>query len=133
MTPTPGLRRLLEELDSFEKLELVLYLRAAGRAMSIDEFALALQIGTDVTRRLVTDLSASRVVEVDAETGAVTLRATPAQLARIDEAAQVHGRDRTALATLMSRIAMDRLRALSARTFAEAAARSRGTKGDDER
>ena len=122
---SPGLRRLLDtKLDTYEKLELVGILAKQG-AMSVTELARELQVGEDVLRRVAADLERSNLVEVITET--VHLTATPAELVLIAEGAQLEPRR---VVTLLSSIALDRIRGMSARSFADAFTLRKNKKGD---
>jgi hypothetical protein len=115
--PSPGLRRLLEsKLDTYEKLELVVVLsQRPGRTDTIDVLTRDLQVGHDVLRRLA---AAIDFVEVDGDT--VRLVATPEELALVAEGAQLYSADRRQVVKLMTTIAMDRIRGMAARSFADA-------------
>jgi hypothetical protein len=118
--PSPGLRRLLEtKLDTYEKLELVVVLsRRDGATATLGDLARELQVGDDVLKRLATDLSRSGLVAIQKDL--LQLAATPAELPVIEEGAQLYQSDRGKVISLMSTIAMDRIRGMAARSFADA-------------
>jgi hypothetical protein len=119
--PSPGLRRLLEtKLDTFEKLELALVLRdAPDRSRELGDLAVQLQVGPDILKRVATDLARTSLVEVDADDN-VRLVAGPRDLELIGEGAALYAQDRHEVITLLSTIAMDRIRGMAARSFADA-------------
>ncbi|MBA3392723.1 MAG: hypothetical protein H0T89_08770 [Deltaproteobacteria bacterium] len=120
-SPSSGLRRLLEtKLDTFEKLELVLRLRdCPAVTCSITELARQLQVGHEVLRRVITEVVRTGIVEQFAE-DEVRLVADEDDLEAITEGAALFASDRTAAIALFSTIAMDRIRGMAARSFADA-------------
>jgi hypothetical protein len=116
---SPELQELLHsKLDSFEKLEVVLTLRAAGRPLSLNEVALELQVGTEALLRVVEGvIQAGIVARQDDEHFA--LRSGPWDVL-VDEAAHLHQHQPKLLMRAFTRIAMERIRGMSARTFADA-------------
>ena len=113
------LQSLLERaLDTFEKLELVLVLRGAAGPLSISDLAVQLQVGRDALRRVAVDVADSGIVEmVDGD--AVRLRPGTWD-SPIAEAAAIYETDPTRLMRCLSSIAMEKIRGLAARTFADA-------------
>lgn len=111
------MRHLLStKLDSFEKVELVALLaRHPRREDTLDGIARALQVGRDVLERLALDLAKTDLVEVHGE--AVRLVASKEDLVTIDEAARI---EPTTLVRWLSAIALDRIRGMAARSFADA-------------
>jgi hypothetical protein len=125
-----ALRRLLEtKLDTFEKLELVLVLQKSGPT-SVADLVRELQVGHDVMLRLVGDVVRTGLVELSAD-DTVRLVAGPAELEVIAEGAQLYAFDRSKVITLFSAIAMDRIRSMAARSFADAF-QIRKKKGEDD-
>jgi len=116
------LRQLLDtHVDSFEKLELLMLLRRApeGRRTT-GELALALDLGGDEVREIVGALSSAGLVE-RADDGGISLAPrTEADRAALDELAQVYAEDKIALVKAIAETAMDRLRSLAGRAFADA-------------
>jgi len=119
--PTAGLRRLLEaKLDTFAKLELALALRdAPDRTRPLAELAHHLQVGVDVLKRVATELVRVGLVDLKAD-DTLQLIAGPRELELIGEGAALYAQDRQEVITLLSTIAMARLRGLAARSFADA-------------
>jgi hypothetical protein len=118
--PSQALRRLLEtKLDTFEKLELVVVLREAAAAIPLEELARQLQVGPDVLRRVAVELARGGLVAIDGD-DKIWLRADDAELELLNEARELYKKDRSQVITLLSAIAMERLRGMSARSFADA-------------
>ena len=116
---SPRLHELLEaSLDSFEKLEVVLTLRAVERPMSVAELARELQVGTDALQRVVDGVVTTGVV-ARAEDDLVTLRAG-SWTVLIDEAAALHRRAPQQLRSVFDRIAREKIRERSSRSSATA-------------
>lgn len=117
---SPALRRLLEtKLDTFEKLELALVLRAAADPMPLVDAARELQVGPDVLRRVALDVQRGRLLQV-LEDDRLRLTPTDGELEALAQGAELYARDRSALFELMTAVAMNRLRSMAARTFADA-------------
>lgn len=116
---SPELLELLEaKLDTFEKLELALALRAAGKAETLTELALELQVGREVLRRVAETVITTGIIEACDE-DSLRLRSGPWN-PLLDEAAAAYAADPRKLMRLYTRIAMQKIRGLSARTFADA-------------
>ena len=120
LKPSDALVELLgNKLDSFEKLELVLVLRESGRPMPLVDVARRLQIGDEVFRRVAADVAEAGLIEISADDVAV-LRVVDGEAEILGEAARLYAADPTKMVRLLSTIAFDRIRSLSARTFADA-------------
>ena len=119
--PSPGLRRLLEsKLDTYEKLELVVVLsRLDGSTGTVVQLARQLQVGEDILKRVAIDLSRTGVVAIDPD-DKVKLVATPEELAFIAEGGRFYESSPRKVISLLSAIAMDRIRGMAARSFADA-------------
>ncbi len=117
--PSPALLALLDaKLDTYEKLELVLTLRAAGTAMTLADLAVQLQVGREALRRVANEVAASAII--DAREGDL-LRLRPGHWDPLmDEAAQILANDPSKLMRALTRIAMERIRGMAARSFADA-------------
>jgi hypothetical protein len=111
------LRRLLEtKLDTYDKLELVVLLsKRAEMQASMAELERELQVGHDVLKRLAGEIARTRLLEITDEQ--VRLVATPDELEAIAEGAGLEPRK---VISLLSSIALDRLRGMAARAFADA-------------
>lgn len=127
----PPVQQLLEtQLDSFEKLELVLVLHAApARSATLVELARQLQFPQELVGRIVYQLAETGLVQVDGGTAHFVER--PGQRAALDELRATYDDDRVLIVTTLSEIAMKRIRGMAARTFADAF-RLRKKRGDDD-
>ena len=127
---TPELQAFLESrLDTLEKLELALALRDPEHDVTIAGLARELQIGHDVLLQLANDVARTKLVAV--EDGTVKLLASPEERALLDEAAALYEHDRRFVMRLMSKIAMDQIRRMAARSFADAFDLRKKKKDDD--
>lgn len=119
MDLTPDLHALLEsKLDTFEKLELVLALRAANKPLTVAELALELQVGREALRRVAADVVETGIAEL-LEGDTVGLRSGSWDLL-IQEAAGIYEREPARLMRAFTRISMAKIRGMAARTFADA-------------
>lgn len=116
-----GLRRLLEtRLDSFEKLEVVVRLRRTSDGRQrLAELASQLQVGEHVLRRLIVDLQRTATIEL-APDDTVCLRLDASDGELISEAAGLYAKSRSDLIALYASVALDRIRSMEARNFADA-------------
>jgi hypothetical protein len=116
---SPALHALLEsKLDTFEKLEVVLTLRAAGRPLSLSEVAHELQVGTEALQRVMDSVVAFGIIARSDDDLFALCSGSWDDL--VDEAAQLHQRQPQYLMRAFTRIGMERIRGMSARTFADA-------------
>jgi DNA-binding IclR family transcriptional regulator len=118
-TLSPALRQLLDRcIDSFEKLELVMALaRAVDRTSTVRDLARTIGVDPGDARTMVADLVACGIVT--AEEGRVKLDAGPREEA-VAELERVYDTDRMTLVKAIAEAAMDRLRNLAGRAFADA-------------
>jgi DNA-binding IclR family transcriptional regulator len=116
---SPELYALLSaKLDTFEKLELVLALRAARAPLTLADLALQLQVGREALRRVLDDVVDSGLLE---PSGADAFRLLPGRWdPQLEEAAVIHAAEPTKLMRAFTRLAMERIRGMAARTFADA-------------
>lgn len=129
---TPELQAFLEtRLNTLEKLELALALRDPEHDVTVAGLARALQIGHDVLLQLANEVARTKLVVV--EDGSVRLLASPEERALLDEAAALYENDRRFVMRLMSKIAMDQIRQMAARSFADAFDLRKKKKKDDDR
>ena|SRR5665647_975994 len=113
-----ALRALLDaKLDTLEKLEIALALRGAG-ALTIEMLARQLQVGPDALGQVAAEMARAKVVTIT--TDVVTLVLDDAGARLVDEASDVYKQNRPELMRAFSTIAMDRIRRMAARTFADA-------------
>jgi DNA-binding MarR family transcriptional regulator len=130
---SPALRKLLDtQVESFEKLELLMLLRRSPSGRRAGELAIALNIGSDEVRAIVAALSAAGLVARAAD-GAISLAPQrPEGQAVLDELARVYEEDKIVLVKVIAETAMDRLRNLAGRAFADAFVIRKNKKGDDD-
>jgi hypothetical protein len=121
---------LCTRLDSFEKLEIVRLLRASGQAMSRAELETAGRFSSDTVSEVLSSLAQARLIEIDEATGLVRL-GSPANERAVHTLMSVYEDDRAAVLSLLSTIAMERIRSMTARAFAEAFVLRR-KRGDDD-
>jgi len=121
---TQAARRLLAEvIDSFEKLEIAMYLHRSGFRASLDasELATALSIPLDEVRKCVKDLRDAGVLDPQG----------PWRSA-LDALVRMYDEDRIEVLNLMTRTALERVRQEAARVFADAFVLRPKKKGDDD-
>ena len=118
--PSPELRRLLEtKLDTYEKLELVVVLaKQANMEALATDLARELQVGDDVLNRFAAEVARSGLVEITGER--IRLVARAEDLATIAEGTRLFESDPRRVMSLLSAIALDRIRGMAARSFADA-------------
>jgi hypothetical protein len=123
-----GVRSLLEsKLDSFEKLEIMERLHASGQRMSRDEIEAACGLRSDVVVETLVELEQLRLVERD-RSGQI--HASGSLSPELSTLLQLYRADRVAVLSKLSSIAMQRIRSMAARTFADAFV-FRRKRGDD--
>lgn len=113
-------RRLLEtQLDSVEKLEVMRVLRASGHALSAEELESRCTLKSEIVVDTLLDLERSKLVELDA--GGKLVRLGQAAVEPSFVALLRHyEEDRLGILSVLSSGAMQRIRSMAARTFAEA-------------
>lgn len=117
-------------LDSFEKLELVRALRASVRPMSRTELERECRFSPDTVLEALGSLSQMNVVELDAERSFARLGKV-AQDPAFDALMRFYDDDRSAVLAMLSKVAMERIRSMAARAFADAFILRR-KQGDDD-
>lgn len=118
--PTAAARRLLEGLlDSYEKLEIAIALhRADARSLSVAELGSKLQLPSNIVERGIDELSSAGVVRL--ANGVATSTMDPRDIPAMDEIVALHEDDRLLLVRTLTEIAMDKIRGMTARAFADA-------------
>lgn len=115
-----GVRTLLTtQLDSFEKLEVVQALRAAGRAMSIEALESACRFPTQTVREALADLERGTIVE-QADAGRLVLLGSGSKHPNFEALMQLYEEDRSRVMSVLSSLAMERIRTMAARAFSDA-------------
>ena len=126
-----GIRALLTtQLDSFEKLEIVQTLRASGQAMSREALEAACRFSPETVRETLAELQRATIVEHVTGSGLVRL-GTGGRDRNVDALMKLYEGDRPGVLSVLSSLAMERIRTMAARAFADAfAIRKKG--GDDD-
>ncbi|HEX4422176.1 MAG TPA: hypothetical protein VH165_29895 [Kofleriaceae bacterium] len=110
---------LRNQLDSFEKLELLSALRAAGRPMSTSEIEIACRFAADTVGEVLVSLTELNVIERD-ESGSHFRVTAAAQGTAFETLMSVYEDDRSIILSTLSGFAMERIRGMAARAFAGA-------------
>ncbi|MBL9018532.1 MAG: hypothetical protein JNL83_30380 [Myxococcales bacterium] len=128
---TPQIRRLLEApLDTFEKLEICMVLwTATARTQSPRELAARVQLPVELVDRALEDLVAAGYVELAG--GLARLTVPTAQHADVQALVELYAVDRILIVRTLSELAMNRVRSMAARAFADAFQLRRKPEGDD--
>ncbi len=113
-------RRLLEtDLDSLEKLEVMRHLQQARSPVAQIDLMAALQLNREVTAALLGELARAELVAGGDDRGGLRL-GTRAGSPACEELLQSYAEDRLTVVSVLSTIAMDRIRSMAMRTFGEA-------------
>lgn len=120
-SPADLQRFLLEIVDSFEKLEVVLRLAAAPAGAAVPDAVIVQQLGlrADLAEEALVELAADGVVSGSAARG-WTLDERSAWTPIAQALARLNEHDRTAVVSLMMTTSLERLRGETARAFADA-------------
>lgn len=110
---------LRNQLDSFEKLELLSALRAAGRPMSTIELERACRLASQTVREVLGSLTDLSIIERH-EDGQLFHVAATIRLPAFETLMAAYEEDRSVVLSTLSAHAMERIRNMAARTFAEA-------------
>jgi len=134
-TLSPDLKELLSRrVESFEKVELVLALRnAPHNTLTIDELAASMHLPREILRRLVVDLRSSSLVD-HTDKGAIRLTlVNGTDEAAISELATAYASDPILVMRFLSEVAMNRIRTMASRAFADAfiIGKKKGNRDDD--
>jgi hypothetical protein len=118
----PHVRRLLQNgIDTFEKLEVVVMLRAAPRSvMSVADLATGLKQERSVVRRAALELRAIALVDMTADDEIRLVAPTSRDFDSITELARLYADDRLAVVKALGEIAMQRIRNMASQAFADA-------------
>lgn len=124
-------RRLLEaDLDSIEKLEILRYLQQAETPVSQAELVSALQLGHEAAAALIAGLARADLVIAGGDREDLRPGAR-AGSAPCRELLQVYAEDRLTIVSLLSTIAVDRIRSMAMRAFGEALVSKKKPNDDD--
>jgi DNA-binding transcriptional regulator YhcF (GntR family) len=118
--PTADARRLLDVLlNSFERLEITIALyRAPAHTLSVPELITKLQLPSNVVDRGLEELERAGAVQVVNSVVRLTLDAQ--DIPAMDEVAALYEEDRLLVVRTLTEIAMDKIRGITARAFADA-------------
>jgi hypothetical protein len=112
---------LTNRVDSFEKLELVVALHGAPRTtMSIDALSHMLKLSREVVRQTVIELRSASLVELTSGGEVQLLPPTTRDHAAVSELVQLYQDDRFTVVKMMGEIAVNRIRNMASRAFADA-------------
>jgi hypothetical protein len=115
-----GARTLLEtQLDSVEKLEIMRALRASGQGLSTEQLESRCTLTSEIVGDTLLDLERSKFVELDAS-GKLVRLGQAATEPRFVALLRHYEEDRLGILSVLSSAAMQRIRSMAARTFAEA-------------
>ena len=137
---TPAVRRLLADgIDSFEKLELVLALSRAKGPVTLADLATNTELDLALVRQLADELEHRGLLVIDrADAGDLDgagkiarLTPKPEDAEAVSELAALYDEDRLLVLKALSKVAMERIRGMAARTFADAF-QLRGKKDDED-
>jgi hypothetical protein len=105
--------------NSFEKLEIAIALyRAETHALSVAELSAKLRLSSHSVERGIDELADAGVLHVASEIARLTLN--PRDIPAMDEIATLYDEDRLLVVRTLTEIALDRLRGMAARAFADA-------------
>jgi hypothetical protein len=128
---TPQLRRLLESpLDTFEKLEVCMMLwTATARTQSPRELSARIQLPVDLVERALEELVAAKFVEL---AGGLARLTVPAHLVDdVQALVELYATDRILIVRTLSELAVNRVRSMAARAFADAFQLRKKSEDDD--
>ena len=125
-----GVRALLEaRLDSFEKLEIAQALRASG-GMTPDALEAACRLSADTVQEVLARLQQDAIVEPDPGRGEAVRLGAASQDPRFEAVMQLYATDRPGVLSVLSTLAMERIRHMAAQMFVEAIVH-KTKRGDD--
>lgn len=120
---------LRDQVDSFEKLELLRALRTADRPMAASELEISCRLAPETVRDVLGSLLQLRIVERD-DNGTLFRMAAAGRAPAFETLLSIYEEDRSIVMRALSARAMERIRGMAARAFADAfLLRKRG--GDD--
>lgn len=119
---TPRVRALLAtRIDSFEKLELVVALSGEPRATSsVERMAERLGVARHLLREAAMGLNADSLVELTSAGELQLLPPTDRDREAIAELVALYNDDRMAVVKALGEVALDRIRGMASRVFADA-------------
>jgi Mn-dependent DtxR family transcriptional regulator len=127
-----NVRDLLQRVDTFEKLELIVLLCKARAAVSVTELALRLKLGREVIRQAVSELRSVALVDLTSTDSVQLLPPTERDRDAVDELVKVYEEDRLAVVKVLGEIAMQRIRNMASQAFADAFVLRKKPRGEDD-
>jgi hypothetical protein len=125
-----GVRALLESrLDSIEKLEIACALRASG-GMTPAALEAACRLSAETVQDALTRLQRDAIVEPDPGRSEVVRLGSASQDPGFEAVMQLYATDRLRVLSVLSALAMERIRHMAAQVFADAFV-SKKRRGDD--
>jgi hypothetical protein len=117
-----GLNELLtNRVDSFEKLEIIIALHAAPRTtMTIEELCRTLNLSREDVREATAELRVASLVTMSSGGEVQLLPPTSRDHAAVAKLVQTYQEDRLGVVKAMGEIAVNRIRGMTARAFADA-------------
>ncbi len=129
--PRP-VRKLLEtDVESIEKVELIRYLQSAAAPVPRAELARVLDLDREAADTLIAELAHAGLVEVVGVRGAVRPGAAAADEA-CGDLMRIYDEDRAQVISVLSTLALQRIRNMAARTFGEALVSKKKPKDDED-
>jgi DNA-binding GntR family transcriptional regulator len=119
--PDAVIELLAERIDSFEKLEIIVALHGSPRTtMSVDELCRTVQLSRDTVREAAVELRSASLVELT-KTGEVQLLPpTSRDHAAVSRLVELYAKDRFTVVKAMGEVALQRIRNMASRAFADA-------------
>jgi hypothetical protein len=106
-------------LNSFEKLEIAVALfRSATHTLSLSELETKLSLSSQLVERGLDELARAGVVRLD--NGFACLTLNPQEVPAMEEIAALYAEDPLLVVRTLTEIAMDKIRGMTARAFADA-------------
>jgi hypothetical protein len=111
---------LANRVDSFEKLEIIIALHRARSTMSITDLVRDLKLSHDIVLQAVADLREVSLVDVSVGGDVQLLPPTSDDRAAVADLVRLYETDRLAIIKKLSEVALDRIRNMASRAFADA-------------
>lgn len=119
------MRQLLETvLDSFEKLEVLSRVRATAAGLAVDD----LTLDNEVLRSTIKELLRDRLIE---QPGLAYVLGPRGSEPAVEQLMTIYDDDRMPIITELSSLAMDRIRTMASKAFADAFILRKKRKDDD--
>lgn len=133
-TVPPHVTELLtNRVDSFEKLEVIVALHAAPRmTMTVDQLAQQLKLSRDTIRETMMALRGDSLVELTSTGEVQLLPPSNRDHTAVTDLVSLYNEDRLMIVRIMGEIALERIRTMTSRAFADAfIIRKKPRKDDD--